>query len=210
MPRLRRVGRQVVGRHLLGVVDAAGDDRLVGVALQEVDDHLLADARDVRSTPQFLPAHGCDTRTQQELFSSFLPSRSQWNCTFTRPYLSVKISSPRRADDHRRLRPLHERLAACAARGRNCCVDGIAENSQLVVAGRGCRLRSPRTCTRADSAVTRYSPFWSSRGWLRELEQAAHARCPARSLRRCSDSKRRLQLVDAGPRPTASPSAVWT
>ena len=94
MPALRRVGRQVPRRHLLGVVDAAGDERLVRVAFEEVDDHLLADARDVRSTPQFLPAHGCDTRTQHELFSFFLPSRSQWNCTFTRPYLSVKISSP--------------------------------------------------------------------------------------------------------------------
>ena len=44
--------------------------------------------------PQPLPAHGCATRIQQELSASFLPSRSQWNCTFTRPYLSVKISSP--------------------------------------------------------------------------------------------------------------------
>ena len=40
------------------------------------------------------PAQSCATRTQQELFSSFFPSRSQWNCTFTRPYLSVVISSP--------------------------------------------------------------------------------------------------------------------
>ena len=44
--------------------------------------------------PHCLPAHGVPTRTQQELSASFLPSRSQWNCTFTRPYLSVKISSP--------------------------------------------------------------------------------------------------------------------
>ena len=41
-----------------------------------------------------MPAQGCETRTQHELFSSLLPSRSQWNCTFTRPYLSVQISSP--------------------------------------------------------------------------------------------------------------------
>ena len=73
MPRLRGVGRQLPRRHLLGVVDAAGDERLVRVAFEEVDHHLLADARDVRSTPKFLPAQGCDTRTQQELFSSFLP-----------------------------------------------------------------------------------------------------------------------------------------
>ena len=47
--------------------------------------------RGMATPPHSLPAHGCDTRTQQELFSSFvfLPSRSQWNCTFTRPYLSV-------------------------------------------------------------------------------------------------------------------------
>ena len=36
----------------------------------------------------------CATRTQHELFVSCFPSRSQWNCTFTRPYLSVRISSP--------------------------------------------------------------------------------------------------------------------
>ncbi len=45
--------------------------------------------RGVDTAPQPLPAHGCDTRIQQELFSSFLPRRSQWNCTFTRPNLSV-------------------------------------------------------------------------------------------------------------------------
>ncbi len=31
---------------------------------------------------------------KQEEFWSSLPRRSQWNCTFTRAYLSVKISSP--------------------------------------------------------------------------------------------------------------------
>ena len=44
--------------------------------------------------PHCLPAQGVATRTQHELFASFLPWRSQWNWTFTRPYLSVKISSP--------------------------------------------------------------------------------------------------------------------
>src|ERR1700748_1280257 len=39
-------------------------------------------------------AQVCDVRIQQELFSSFLPSRSQWNWTFTRPYWSVQISWP--------------------------------------------------------------------------------------------------------------------
>ena len=107
---LRHVVRQVVRRHLLGVVDAADDDRLVRVAFQEVDDHLLADARDVDHAPLLAGPRAWPTRTQQELSASFLPSRSQWNCTFTRPYLSVKISSPGRADDDGRLRALHDRL----------------------------------------------------------------------------------------------------
>ena len=44
--------------------------------------------------PHCWPAQGVPTRTQQELLASFLPWRSQWNWTFTRLYLSVKISSP--------------------------------------------------------------------------------------------------------------------
>src|SRR5688500_3432099 len=44
--------------------------------------------------PHSFPVHIVATRTQQELLESYLPSRSQWNCTFTRPYLSVVISSP--------------------------------------------------------------------------------------------------------------------
>ncbi len=44
--------------------------------------------------PHCLPAQVVATRIQQELVSSALPSRSQWNCTLMRPYLSVKISSP--------------------------------------------------------------------------------------------------------------------
>ena len=43
-----------------------------------------------------MPPTGCATRIQHELFSSFLPCRSQWNWTFTRPYLSVEICSPAR------------------------------------------------------------------------------------------------------------------
>src|ERR1700686_3920953 len=50
--------------------------------------------RGMNMAPQLLLAQDCAQRTQHELFSSFCPSRSQWNCTFTRPYLSVQISSP--------------------------------------------------------------------------------------------------------------------
>src|SRR5665213_722615 len=45
------VGRQIVGRHVVRVVDPAGDDGAIGIALQEVDNYLLPDARDVRRPP---------------------------------------------------------------------------------------------------------------------------------------------------------------
>src|SRR6185436_1365319 len=45
------VGGQRVRRHVVGVVQAAGDHRAVGVAAQELHDHFLADARDVDRSP---------------------------------------------------------------------------------------------------------------------------------------------------------------
>src|SRR6185503_11165434 len=50
--------------------------------------------RGQKNAPQPLPAQTCATRTQHELLASFVPCRSQWNCTLTRPYLSTKISLP--------------------------------------------------------------------------------------------------------------------
>src|SRR5687768_6947715 len=40
-----------VGRHLVGVVDAAGDDGLIGIAFEEIYYDFLADARPKKSTP---------------------------------------------------------------------------------------------------------------------------------------------------------------
>src|SRR5713226_939011 len=42
-----------VGRHLVVVVDAAGDDGAVGVAFEEFDDDFLADAGNVDGAPVF-------------------------------------------------------------------------------------------------------------------------------------------------------------
>ena len=42
---------QLERRHLVGVVNPSGDDGLVRVALQEIHDHLLADARDLHRPP---------------------------------------------------------------------------------------------------------------------------------------------------------------
>ena len=41
------------------------------------------------SAPQFGPVHACVARVQQEG-----SPEDQWNCTWTRPYLSGSISSP--------------------------------------------------------------------------------------------------------------------
>src|SRR4029453_11673313 len=48
---LRAVRRERVGRHLLGVVHAPGDDGLIRIAFEERDDHFLADARDRHDAP---------------------------------------------------------------------------------------------------------------------------------------------------------------
>ena len=47
------VVRQGIGRHVDAVVDPTGDDRLVGIAFQKIDDHFLADARDAHRPPFF-------------------------------------------------------------------------------------------------------------------------------------------------------------
>src|SRR6058998_2985906 len=42
----------------------------------------------IQNIPCPEPDNGCAKRIQHDESSSFFPSRSQWNCTFTRPYLS--------------------------------------------------------------------------------------------------------------------------
>src|SRR5262245_11063378 len=54
------VPRQTPRGHLVGVVDAADDDRVVRVTLQKVDNHLLADPRDVDHAPLLACPHGPD------------------------------------------------------------------------------------------------------------------------------------------------------
>ncbi|OMP13496.1 hypothetical protein COLO4_01559, partial [Corchorus olitorius] len=55
--RLRGIARQGPGRHVGGVVDAARDDGIVRVAVQEIHDHFLPDARDRdRPEPRARPA----------------------------------------------------------------------------------------------------------------------------------------------------------
>src|SRR5207249_3030779 len=48
---LRLVVRQRIRWHLFSVVDASDDDRIVHVAIHKVDDHFLANSRDVNHAP---------------------------------------------------------------------------------------------------------------------------------------------------------------
>src|SRR5262249_9593125 len=54
------VGRKIPRRHLLRVVDATDDDRLVGIAFQEIRDHFLADPGDGGQAPVLAGPHGAD------------------------------------------------------------------------------------------------------------------------------------------------------
>src|SRR5688572_1358210 len=108
---LRHVRRQRVGRHLLGVVDASGDDRLVGIAFQEVDDDLLADARDGDGAPGLAGPrlrHPDPARAVLALGPLAFPIPVEEHL---HPAVLVGVDLVAcRPDDHPGLRPLDERL----------------------------------------------------------------------------------------------------
>src|SRR6187549_106683 len=57
---LRLVVGQAPRRHLVGVVDVANHNRLIGIAFEEVDDTFLTDARNVNHAPVAAGPHGGD------------------------------------------------------------------------------------------------------------------------------------------------------
>src|SRR5690606_10761223 len=108
-PALRLVRRQVVRRDLLRVVDAPGDDRAVRVALQEVDDDLLPDARDVDRAPP-LPRprarHPHPARALLVLLAVAIPVEMELDSpVLVRPDLLARLPH-----DHGGLRAAHHRL----------------------------------------------------------------------------------------------------
>ena len=111
---LRRVGGQVVGRHLLGVVDAADDDRLVGVAFEEVDDHFLADARDVDHAP-LLAGPGRADADPAGAVGVVLALAVPVELHLHAAVLVGEDLLAGRADDDGGLRALHDRLGRDAA-----------------------------------------------------------------------------------------------
>ncbi len=107
--RLRHVRRQRVGRHLLGVVDPAGDDRLVRIAFEKIDDHFLADARDGDHAPVLARPglrHPHPAGAVLVLLAVAVPVELDFH-----PAVLVGVDFvARRADDHGGLRTLDEGL----------------------------------------------------------------------------------------------------
>ena len=87
-----------VGGHVLGVVDAADDDRPVGVPSSKATTTSWP-TRGIWMVPHWAPAHEVATRIQQELSALFWPWRSQGNWTLIAPVLVGEDLVPRIADD---------------------------------------------------------------------------------------------------------------
>ena len=130
------------------VVDAADDDRLVGIAFEEIDDHLLPDARrgDARPSPcpptaaTRAPSTSCSRPSSPPGPSGTAPSPGR-----TCPCRSPRPPGRRRPPSARPRSP----AAACSASGRNCTESDDAGEA-IVIAG-----------------VAGLSPV-SSLGWLAE------------------------------------------
>src|SRR5262249_3661379 len=108
-PALSLVIRQRVRRHHFSVVDAADDDRLIGISFEKVDDHLLSNSRNVNHSPLLARPHRPDSYpagTVQIVFSLAVPVKLNLHATV----LVGKYLFSWRADDHGGLGSLNERL----------------------------------------------------------------------------------------------------
>src|SRR6185369_7867439 len=102
---LRLLRRQVVRRHHVRVVDAAYDDRLIGIAFLERDDHLLVDARDVDRAPVASRPVRPDADPARAV-DVVLPLAVPVELHLHAAVLVGEDLLPRRTDDDRGLRPL--------------------------------------------------------------------------------------------------------
>ena len=94
---------QVVRGHLLRVVNAPGDDRVIRVTADEVDDDLLADARNVDEAPLLARPWLRDANPATAILVLIvvaIPIEMHLNPTV---FVGVNLLSSR-TDDHRRLR----------------------------------------------------------------------------------------------------------
>src|SRR5262249_9472758 len=103
------VAGQLARRHLLGVVDAADDEGAVRVALQEIEDDLLADPRDLDEAPALARPGGADANPAGAVL--VLPPLAVPVDLHLDPAILVGVNPlARRPNHHRRLRPLDHRL----------------------------------------------------------------------------------------------------
>ena len=158
---LRLVGGQLVGRLLEVGVDAADDHRPVGIAAEEVDEHLLPDAREVRpAVARAAPglAHGDPAGARLVHLALAVPVEADAHAA---ELVGVDLL-PRGADDGGALDALHLGLRRRGARGGRA--------GPRCGRRRGARTRAFRTPSMRDSMTSRRLPSPSARfGWSRML-----------------------------------------
>src|SRR4051794_10437572 len=107
--------REAEGRRLFRVVDAAGDDRLIGIAFEEIDDHFLTDARRGNGSPTFTGPRMRDADPAGAVLV-LLPVAVPVELHLHAAVLVGIDLVAGRTDDHRGLRTLDERLRRRAPR----------------------------------------------------------------------------------------------
>src|SRR5262249_22025824 len=129
--RLGLVSRQVVWRHLLAVVDRPDDDRLVGIALEEGNHHLLADAGNGDHAPVLSGprrGHAQPARAVLVPLPLTVPEELHLHAAVL---VDVDLLAPR-PDDHRRLHAVHDRTRCMARRAEE---DGRIDAFEVVLVG---------------------------------------------------------------------------
>ncbi len=109
------VSGQRVRRHLLRIVDAADDDRLIGIAFEKVNDDFLLDARDVDHAPLLSRqrrSHAHPAGTVRVILSLAVPVKLNFNPAV---FIGENLLA-RRAHDDRRLSSLHHRFRSQSLR----------------------------------------------------------------------------------------------
>ena len=107
---------------MIGIVDPAGDDRAVGIAVEKIDDHFLADARqelrpELSAGPALGDAHPAGVVTPLKGSPSFSPffavprkPHAHPTQTVGENLVRVLLSVPSSADDDTKVRSVGNRL----------------------------------------------------------------------------------------------------
>ena len=112
---LRDVRGQVIGRHLLAVVDAAHDQRPIRIPLEEIDDDLLADPRNLNEAPLLArprARHAHPARALVVVLAEVVPVELDLHAAV----LVDEDLLAARADDDGRLRAVNDRFRRDTAR----------------------------------------------------------------------------------------------